>query len=344
MAARRPSMEERARMLRSYRRENSYIVLEQEGIPAEPSTLPCQAVWIDLYNPAPQDNRYVEQLLSISLPTREEMQEIEVSARLYQEDGAEFMTLTAASLLETDEPINTPITFVLKGSTLVTMRYAEPKAFANFVTRAQRANAMPVAGGEQIMMGLIEALLDRMADALERVGTGIDQVSRQVFRKGKDKAAPSGEDLQAAIERIGQDGDLLTKVRESLVSINRVLTYHTSVEQQDKKVTKEAKARTKVLYRDVVALTDQATFLSSKVNFLLDATLGLINLQQNQIIKIFSVAAVVFLPPTLVASIYGMNFADIPELKWMFGYPWALGLMVLSAILPYLYFKRRRWL
>ena len=227
---------------------------------------------------------------------------------------------------------------------LVELEQAEPKAFANFVTRAQKANAVPVANGEQIMMGLIEALLDRMADALERVGTGIDAVSRQVFRKGKDKAAPSGEDLQAAIERIGQDGDLLTKVRESLVSINRVLTYHTSVEQQDKRVTKDAKARTKVLYRDVVALTDQATFLSSKVNFLLDATLGLINLQQNQIIKIFSVAAVVFLPPTLVASIYGMNFSDIPELKWVFGYPWALGMMVLSAILPYLYFKRRRWL
>ena len=124
-----------------------------------------------------------------------------------------------------------------------------------------------------------------------------------------------------------------------------MLTYHTTVDQlADKKVTKEAKARTKVLYRDVVALTDQATFLSSKVNFLLDATLGLINLQQNQIIKIFSVAAVVFLPPTLVASIYGMNFQDMPELKWLFGYPWALGLMVVSAILPYLYFKQRRWL
>lgn len=334
-------------MLRSYRRENSHLVLAQEGIAAEtagPIDLPF---WIDLYNPAPQDNRYVEQLLGISLPTREEMQEIEVSARLYQEDGAEFMTLTAASQLESDEPINTPITFVLKGTTLVTVRYAEPKAFANFVVRAQRSNTVPVGNGEQIMMGLIEALLDRMADALERVGTGIDQVSRQVFRKGgkgKEKASPSSEDLQAVIERIGQDGDLLTKVRESLVSINRVLTYHTSVDQQDKKVTKEAKARSKVLYRDVVALTDQATFLSSKVNFLLDATLGLINLQQNQIIKIFSVAAVVFLPPTLVASIYGMNFADIPELRWGLGYPFALGMMVISAILPYLYFKRRRWL
>lgn len=334
-------------MLRSYRRENSHIVLQHEGIPAadQAATTLLQPVWIDLYNPAPQDNRFVEQLLSIDLPTREEMQEIEVSARLYQEDGAEFMTLTAASQLETDEPMMSPITFVLKGSTLVTMRYAEPKAFANFVTRAQRPNNVPVANGEQIMMGLIEALLDRMADALERVGTNIDQVSRQVFRKGKMKAAPSGDDLQLAIERIGQDGDLLTKVRESLVSINRVLTYHTNVDQQvDKKVTKEAKARTKVLYRDVVALTDQATFLSSKVNFLLDATLGLINLQQNQIIKIFSVAAVVFLPPTLVASIYGMNFQDMPELKWFFGYPWALGMMIVSAILPYLYFKRRRWL
>ncbi|MFT3730447.1 MAG: magnesium/cobalt transporter CorA [Hyphomicrobium sp.] len=332
-------------MMRSYRRDNSHLVLASEGPPEQGAAGLAQAVWIDLYNPAPQDNRTVEQLLAISLPTREEMQEIEVSARLYQEDGAEFMTLTAASQLETDEPFTSPITFVLKGSTLVTMRYAEPKAFANFVARAQRANAVPVGNGEQIMMGLIEALLDRMADALERVGAGIDHVSRQVFRKGKERAAPSSDELQAAIERIGQDGDLLTKVRESLVSINRVLTYHTTLDQQaDKKGTKEAKARIKVLYRDVVALTDQATFLSSKVNFLLDATLGLINLQQNQIIKIFSVAAVVFLPPTLVASIYGMNFEDIPELKWFFGYPWALGLMVVSAILPYLYFKRRRWL
>ena len=122
------------------------------------------------------------------------------------------------------------------------------------------------------------------------------------------------------------------------------MVYHTNVEQGDKKGTKEAKARSKVLYRDVVALTDQTTFLSNKINFLLDATLGLINLQQNQIIKIFSVAAVVFLPPTLVASIYGMNFEQMPELKWIMGYPWALGLMVLSAVLPYIYFKRRGWL
>lgn len=333
-------------MLRSYRRENLHLVMAQEGAPADgapPATAPF--VWHDLYNPTPEDEHYVEQQLAIDVPTREEMQEIEVSARLYQEDGAEFMTITAASLLESEEPITSPITFVLKGNTLVTVRYAEPKAFANFVSRAQKSNALPCSNGEQIMMGLIEALLDRMADSLERVGFDIDGVSRQVFRRGgKDRAAPTGEDLQAAIEKIGQSGDLLTKVRESLVSINRVLTYHTAVEQDDKRVTKDAKARSKILYRDVVALTDQAGFLSNKINFLLDATLGLINLQQNQIIKIFSVAAVVFLPPTLVASIYGMNFVNQPELKWEFGYPLALVLMILSAVLPYFYFKRRRWL
>ena len=123
-----------------------------------------------------------------------------------------------------------------------------------------------------------------------------------------------------------------------------MLTYHTTVEQNDRKASKDAKVRAKTLYRDVVALTDQTTFLSNKVNFLLDATLGLINLQQNQIIKIFSVAAVVFLPPTLVASIYGMNFEYMPELKWLGGYPFAIALMILSAVLPYLYFKRRGWL
>jgi magnesium transporter len=195
------------------------------------------------------------------------------------------------------------------------------------------------------MLSLIEALGDRLADALERTATEIDSISREVFRRRRIAGeAVKARDLEGLLERIGASGDLLTKVRESLVSINRVLTYHTTVEQNDRKAGKEAKVRAKTLYRDVVALTDQTAFLSNKVNFLLDATLGLINLQQNQIIKIFSVAAVVSLPPTLVASIYGMNFEYMPELKWLGGYPFAITLMILSAILPYWYFKRRGWL
>ena len=184
-----------------------------------------------------------------------------------------------------------------------------------------------------------------MADALERTATEIDTISREVFRKRRIAGGSTkARDLEGLLEQIGRNGDLLTKLRESLVSINRLLTYHTTIEQNDRKASKDAKERVKMLYRDVVALTDQTAFLSNKVTFLLDATLGLINLQQNQIIKIFSVAAVVFLPPTLVASIYGMNFEYMPELKWLGGYPFAISLMVLSAVLPYWYFKRRGWL
>jgi len=332
-------------MLRTYQHNSNHIVLNSDGEVPPGENYLGPPVWLDLVNPTPDEDHYVEQFLGIELPTREEMQEIEVSARLYQEDGAEFMTITAVTALDTDEPVTTPITFVLKGATVVTVRYAEPKAFANFAARALKPNALPCANGEQIMMGLIESLCDRMADALERVGLNIDQISRAVFRKkSAAKPATKTQDLQEIIERIGNNGDLLSMLRESLVSINRVLTYHTTSEQTDKRLNKDAKARTKVLYRDVVALTDQASFLSAKINFLLDATLGLINLQQNQIIKIFSVAAVVFLPPTLVASIYGMNFEHMPELKWMLGYPWALSVMVLSAVLPYLFFKNRGWL
>lgn len=302
-------------------------------------------VWIDVISPTPEEDRSVETLLSISLPTREEMTQIEVSERLYQDDGAEFMTLTAIASIETEDPEMTPVTFVHKGNTVVTLRYAELKAFTNYTTRAQKPGAAPCSGGEQITMALIEALCARMADALESVGTRIDAISRKIFRRKQDeKASSSSQELQSIIEKIGRDGDLLTKIRESLVSINRVLTYHQTLDGDDKRKAREARSRAKVLYRDVTALTDQATFLSNKINFLLDATLGLINLQQNQIIKIFSVAAVVFLPPTLVASIYGMNFEVMPELKWQMGYLWAIGVMILSAIVPYAYFKQRGWL
>ncbi|MBO0766147.1 MAG: magnesium/cobalt transporter CorA [Hyphomicrobiaceae bacterium] len=303
------------------------------------------SVWLDLLNPTPEEDACVERALGISLPSREEMQEIEVSARLYNEGGAEFMTITAIAKLDSDEPITTPITFVLKGASLATIRFAEPRAFRGVLARAQRPGAMACATGEQVMLSLIEALIDRMADTLERVAADTDAISRSVFRhKSKNGRLSKQRDLAATIEQIGSNGDLLTKLRESLVSINRLLTYHSTVEADDKRTLKEVRARIKSLQRDAVALSDQSTFLSNKTNFLLDATLGLINLEQNQIIKIFSIVAVVLMPPTLVASIYGMNFNHMPELNWTLGYPMALLLMVITAAVPYLWFKREGWL
>ncbi|WP_457810961.1 magnesium transporter CorA family protein [Sinorhizobium meliloti] len=301
-------------------------------------------IWFDLVNPTPEEDRSVERILGIWIPTRDEMEDIELSARLYQEDGAEFMTITALTNLDSEEPVKTPITFILKGPSLVTVRYADPKPFSAFVTRAQKPSAFPCVTGELTMLGLLESIIDRMADVLERIGNEIDGISREVFRSKVANATKKTRDLQSVIEQIGQKGDLLTAARESLVSISRLVAYHAALESPNRRLSKETRQRIKLLQRDSSSLGDHAAFLSGKINFLLDATLGLINLEQNQIIKIFSVAAVVFLPPTLVASIYGMNFDVMPELKWQIGYPFAIGLMILSAVMPFLYFKRRGWL
>jgi len=325
-----------------------------EALP--PAAAPSIPIWFDLVNPEPGEIRLVEQALAIALPTRDEMEEIELSARLYQEDGAEFMTMTALAGLDGDDPVKTPVTFVLKGASLVTIRYADPKPFAAFSARACRPNGLACISGDTVMLGLLEAIIDRLADVLERAGNEIDAVSRGVFRAktakgktgskgdGKSKGGASSRDLQALIEQIGRKGDLMTATRESLVSISRLVAYHAALEVPVRKTAKDIRQRIKLLQRDAGSLGDHAEFLQDKVNFLLDATLGLINLEQSQIIKIFTVASVAFLPPTLVASIYGMNFETMPELSWKIGYPMALGIMLLSALLPFLVFKRKGWL
>jgi magnesium transporter len=337
-----------SRMLRVYVRENDRLNPHNVNVTAtEQGPLPDGiSPWLDLLNPTPEEDRFVEAAIGVSIPTREEMQEIEVSSRLYNENGAEFMTMTAVTQLDTDEPVLTPITFVLKGATLVTVRYAEPRPFLMFALRVQRAGAVTCNTGEQVMLSLMEALIDRIADALERVGSKIDIISREVFRHSEPTNGKTNRtrDFQRVIVEIGREGDLVSMVRESLLSMNRVLTYHTAVTDDDKRAIKEARTRVRTLQRDITSLTDHSTYLSTKINFLLDATLGLINLEQNQIIKIFSIAAVALMPPTLIASIYGMNFKTMPELGWELGYPMAIGLMIVAAILPVIYFRRQGWL
>ena len=327
-------------MLRAYQYQDDKL----NQVPLTDSSAAANVVWIDLLEPTLAEDNLVETLLAIVIPTQAEMEEIELSSRLYNEDGAEFMTMTALSKLDTEDPSKTPITFIIKGNTLVTVRYAEPKPFLAFLTRAQKPKAIVCSTGEQVLLGLLEAMIDRTADALERVGNEVDIISRDVFRKKTASAKQLQQDLRSIIEQIGAKAELLTMVQESLVSISRLTAFHTTAEATNSKPGREARQLSKLIQRDALSLGEHARTLSTKINFLLDATLGLINLEQYQIIKIFSVAAVVFLPPTLVASIYGMNYTVMPELSWTFGYPFALGLMVLSAILPYLYFKRRGWL
>ena len=305
------------------------------GLPEKP----VGAAWYDLLNPTEDEDRFVEQSLGIDLPTREEMMDIEPSARLYKEAGAEFMTMTAMVNLDTETPAKSPVTFILRENVLITVRHVDPKPFKLFVIRATKSGGRLRGGGEAVMVGLIEAFIDRLAQVLETASDEIDRISHEVFRaRSGDKREP--QDLQSVIERIGRKGELLTLARESLLSIIRVTSFHQAGEGKKAALKQDIKT----LQRDATALADHAAYLSNKINFLLDATLGLINLEQNQIIKIFTVASVAFLPPTLVASIYGMNFAAMPELTWEFGYPFAIAIMVASAIVPFIYFKRRGWL
>lgn len=303
-------------------------------------------VWYDLISPTQEEERLVGSALGIAVPTADEMEDIELSARLYQDDGAEFMTMTVLTRPDAGAPRKVPVTFIIKGQVLVTVRHSEPRPFDAFMARARRGGGGGVHSGygELVMTGLVESIIDRMADTLERLGNDIDQISRDVFETKTSKADKKTRDLQELMREIGLKGEFITVVRESLVSVSRAVAYYAALDGVDRKLTKELRQRLKLLQRDATSLGDHSAFLSGKINFLLDATLGLINLEQNQIIKIFSVASVVFLPPTLVASVYGMNFAYQPELQWHYGYHLAIVLMITSMALPFLYFKRKCWL
>lgn len=296
-------------------------------------------IWWDLLNPTRDEEQDLEARLGLGLPTKDEMQEIEISSRLYSEDGGHFMTALIPSHTDADDAVIEPITFILVDHRLVTIRYTEPRAFTTFPLRAEKT-AIGLTTGETVLLGLLESVVDRLADILERAGRELDAISRTVFGQ-KGVEARKDANYKSTLEEIGRKGDLTSDIRDSLATLERVLAF------LGPKVTgtsKDVRDQLKALVADVRSLTDHAGFMAQKITFLLDATLGLINIEQNAIIKIFSVAAVVFLPPTLVASLYGMNFEIMPELKWALGYPFAIGLMILSAVLPYLYFKYRGWL
>jgi magnesium transporter len=306
------------------------------ALPGE--ALPEAAVWIDLVSPVAKEDKLIESLLGIGVPTREEMQEIEVSSRLYVENGARYMTATLMCHSDTMTPKTTPVTFILAGHRLVTVRYDDPRPFAIVEHKLGRA-CPPKVTGESVMMDLIDAVIDRSADILERVGAEIDQVSHSIFEP--DIATPDYKDV---LKALGRKGDLLSKVRESLVSIGRLLLFLTN-EAETLKWTKDSRAHLQSMRRDTSSLSDHATYLTNKVTFLLEAMLGVVNLEQNAIIKIFSIAAVIFMPPTLVASIYGMNFHHgMIELDWEYGYPLALLVILLAGVLPIVFFKWKKWL
>jgi magnesium transporter len=299
-------------------------------------------VWIDLDSPTAAEESAVEAALGLDIPTREDMQEIEVSSRLYDEKGALYLTAQVVATPEGQDPEVGPVTFVLTESRLVTVRYHQPRSIGVFAARAA-TQAMGCTDGPTVLLALIETIVDRLADILEGEARKLDLLSKAIF----DAHRPNGraQTLPALLQRIGRAEDLNSKVEEGLNTLQRIVAYLiTPTGAAIGALKRLEKARLKTLTHDIRSLHETVDKQDRKIMFLLDTTLGVINIRQADIIKIFSVVAFVFLPPTLIASVYGMNFVHMPELKWPWGYPMAIGAMVVSALVPWAIFRWKKWL
>lgn len=300
-----------------------------------------RTVWIDLVNPTVEEDKALEAALGISIPTRAEMREIESSSRLYSENGTSYMTAFIVYDIEAAIPKSSTVTFILAGQRVVTVRYAEPKAFPMYLARADKGIS-PCYSGASVMMGLIETLISRKADLIERIQDEVEALTHQLFDiKGGQQSR--NRRLDVVLKATGKQGDKVASAQEAAMSMERLLNYFQQTLRQHNG-DDQVLSRIEAARHDIASLNDHMRFLSDRTSFLLSATLGMITTEQNQIIKLFSVMAVILMPPTLVASIYGMNFRHMPELGWELGYPTAIGLMFLSALIPFVYFKRKGWL
>ena len=299
------------------------------------------AVWVDLLEPTEEDEALIERVLSLDVPTRDELKDIEPSSRLYTDEKAAYMTASLMVKAESDLPHLTDIAFILTDGKLLTVRYAEPRSFSLF-----KAGMHRIPGGcsssTVMITRLLETVVDRTAEILEITVARADRLSLEVFGENRHLSRRPPRYLEDRVVQVSALHRLLAKTRDSLTSLSRLLTFLHGLPalQSDRESLELCRAVT----RDVQSLSEHASFVAGNITFLLDASLGLINLEQNAIIKIFSIASVVLLPPTLIASIYGMNFEFMPELHVPFAYPVTLGAMVLSAVLPFYFFRWKGWL
>jgi magnesium transporter len=328
-------------MIRFYALADEHLVtvVHQAGPGLPPGT-----VWIDMATPSADEVSALEAALGVAIPTRDDMAEIETSSRQYVEGEAVYLTLSLATgILRPKEILAAelhPLAIILTPGALVTLRYNDLTVIERLAAHGGRVAPR---GPAALLMQLLDTIVDRLADAIERTAGEIDAINRQAFRR----VAPRGRQqrlstlaLQSLLQRIVSAQDALSKSRESAVSLARALSF------LGLSLPKDAgqAAALKSMIRDLASLSDHASYLGNTITFLLDTALGLINIEQNAVLKIFSVFAIVFMPPTLIAAIYGMNFVHMPELEWQLGYPLAVGLMLLSAVLPYVVARWRGWL
>jgi magnesium transporter len=303
--------------------------------------IPSDSIWIDLICPTLDEQSALKNQLDIAIPSSEEIWKNHVLNRLYTENGISYLNAAIITKIGSAYPQTSPVIFILAPGFLVTIRSIQPTSFNSFAHRIQNSRKQ-FSNGASVLEGLMEEIIVRVAHNSEVVVEELDTLSHEIFDPNSFesfKKSPS-HIMQEMLKRLGKCADLNSKINESLHSINRMLNFFRDLNQKDSEIYKN----TCILVTDANTLIRQTGFLADKITFQLDATLGMINVEQNMIIKIFSVVAVFFLPPTLVSSIYGMNFINMPELKWVDGYPFAIFLMTVFALTPYMYFRKKGWL
>jgi len=311
-------------------------------LPAAPK--PRDLVWVDLLKASDAEVQTAEQALKVSLPSLASLREIEHSSRMRWEGDAMVLSLPLPIAATGGKELS-PVGFVLRDDVLVTIRVDADKAFDQFVEGLRKgvpADRSP----SSIMVGLFEVIVDALADRLEQSGASLDRFADDIFhaetRGGAQRSSKMNNNaLRELLRQIGGLGQVLGKLQASLLTAGRIVPF---VETGAKQWLKEgAGNRLATVKADIASLNEYQAHLSEKVQFLLDAALGLINMDQNESFKVLTIVSVVGIPPTLIASIYGMNFHNMPELGWTLGYPYGLTVIVLSALIPLVWFKLRGW-
>ena len=327
-------------MLKLYRWPND----DWKSIGAE---LPGEIIWIDLINPSDEEKQFVESRLKIRVPSEHSLSEIEASSRLIFDHDTLYLSSPAVRLDEYKEAQLTSVGFVIGRQVLVTVRFSPLSPF-DTVAKQMQADGDPkdsgLHNGMCVFTSILEAMVDRGADAMEHLGATADELSRAVFKGGlvrSKRPVRSSRQMREALENVGALAERLAKSRDVLLNVGRIASYAGEVGRD--LITPASKRRLDAVSKDVASLTDYESRLSDKIQLLLDAVLGFINIQQNDLFKILTIVSVVGVPPTILVGVWGMNFKAMPELSWTLGYPLALIAIVASGVLPLLWFKWRGW-
>jgi len=291
-----------------------------------------RTLWVDLQNPTSDEIKSVEEKFDVSFQSQQEQAEIESSSRYIEEDDRLVANSNFLIPTRNHEYKTVPVNFLLKDDVLFTYRFADLKSFADMVKKIKSKRTV-FSDGAQIMIAIFESRIDYDADLVESLSTRVKEINKQL-------------DLDAKLDRemlllINDYQELTMSIRENVVDKQRVIS---AMIRSNGWFTSDEQARLRIVIKDINSLIDHTNFIFERLEFLQNTFLGLVNLEQNNIIKIFTVLSLVLLPPTLIASIYGMNFTDMPELSWRFGYLFALGLMAISSGLTYYFFKKKNWL